>query len=448
MTHLPERLKLAVFRILPFSMEDSMQISGVFRNSAWLVADKIYQAVAGVGVTIMLARYLGPEDFGNLAFVIAFVAIFQVIANLGMDNLILRDIGDDSQSDGTILGTVCAMRLVTGITCWLVGYLAHGIIYGFDAMLTMLVALALASLLFQPAEVIDIWFRSQGKSRHIVLYRVVVYTLSNAVKLLLVLSGASLAAFVSMLVIEFMLYALAFLLAYRALRTQNRWQIDPGLGLAFLKESTPYILSGLSIMIYMRFDQILLKQYLGSAQLGIYAAVMPLATIWYIIPTSLTSSIMPFVAEVRRGSEAAYMQLLGKLMRLYAVFGWFVFLATLIIAPLAVPWLYGPAYAESVVALIIFSLTNLFVGLGMARSLWVVNERKPSVSLYSTLVGAAVCLAGNIVLIPWMGILGCAVVAVLTQFVSSVGTSFLLARPVFVIQIRSMLMPFRTVGAS
>lgn len=443
MIRLPALLWQFLFKIFPFSFEESRLISGVFQNSAWLIADKIYQAVAGVGVTIMLARYLGPSDFGNLAFVITFMAIFQVIANLGMDNLILRDIGDESKSDGAILGTVFTMRLTTGLFCWLIGYIAHGMIYGFDAPLTILMFIALASLVFQSIEVIDLWFRSQGRSKVIVLYRVLVYTISNIIKILLVLYEASLTAFVIMLVVEFTFYALAFLLAYRSLHTKKKWSVNLALGRSYLIESTPYIISGLSIMIYMRFDQILLKEYLGSAQLGIYAAVIPLATIWYIIPTSLTSSIMPFVSEVRRRSEKEYIILLRKVMGLYALFGWIVFISTLLIAPHIVPLLYGPAYDDSVLALIIFSLTNLFVGMGMARSLWIVNERKPSVSLYSTLIGAVVCLFGNIILIPLMGMVGCAIVAVLTQFVSSIGTSFFLTRPVFFIQVQSILKPIQ-----
>jgi len=440
---IPGLLFQILSKFLPFNIEESRLISGVFQNSAWLISDKIYQAVAGVGVTILLARYLGPSDFGNLAFVITFMAIFQVIANLGMDNLMLRDIGDETKTDGAILGTVFTMRLATGLLCWLVGYIAHGLIYGFDAALTVLIFIALTSLIFQSAEVIDIWFRSQGRSKVIVLYRVTIYTFSNIAKVLLVLYEANLTAFVVMLVVEFTLYALAFLHAYRSLRTTKNWSVNFTLGLSYLKESAPYILSGLSIMIYMRFDQILLKQYLGNAQLGIYAAVIPLATIWYIIPTSLTSSIIPFVSEVRRRSEKEYMTLLRKVMRLYAIFGWIVFFCTLLIAPYIVPFLYGSAYDDSILALIIFSLTNLFVGMGMARSLWIVNERKPSVSLYSTLIGAIICILGNIVLIPLLGMLGCAIVAVLTQFVSSIGTSFFLAKPVFFIQIQAIIKPIQ-----
>ena len=94
---IPGLLLQFLSKFLPFNIEESRLISGVFQNSAWLIADKIYQAVAGVGVTILLARYLGPSDFGNLAFVITFMAIFQVIANLGMDNLMLRDIGDEKK---------------------------------------------------------------------------------------------------------------------------------------------------------------------------------------------------------------------------------------------------------------------------------------------------------------------------------------------------------------
>jgi PST family polysaccharide transporter len=43
-----------------------------------------------------VARYLGPGQFGELAYVLAFVAFFQALSLLGLDGLTVRDIARDS----------------------------------------------------------------------------------------------------------------------------------------------------------------------------------------------------------------------------------------------------------------------------------------------------------------------------------------------------------------
>ena len=51
-----------------------------------------------------------------------------------------------------------------------------------------------------------------------------------------------------------------------------------------LVESWPLLLSGISIMVYMKIDQIMLGQILGDESVGIYSAALRISEIWYFIP--------------------------------------------------------------------------------------------------------------------------------------------------------------------
>jgi PST family polysaccharide transporter len=64
--------------------------------------------------------------------------------------------------------------------------------------------------------------------------------------------------------------------------------------LKLLVESWPLILSGLTIILYMRIDQIMLAQMMGNEEVGLYSAVLIFSEIWYFIPTIIVSSIIPF----------------------------------------------------------------------------------------------------------------------------------------------------------
>lgn len=102
--------------------------------------------------------------------------------------------------------------------------------------------------------------------------------------------------------------------------------------------------------------------------------------------------------------------------------------------------LFGSEYASgsSVLAIVVF--TNLFINMGVAQSLWILNEGKSKISLYKTIVGAVVCLIGNFILIPHFGIIGAAISAVLAQVSSTILANVLLSRQIFILQIKSLIL--------
>ena len=60
------------------------------------------------------------------------------------------------------------------------------------------------------------------------------------------------------------------------------------------------------------------------------------------------------------------------------------------------------------------------------------------ISIYKTLVGAIICIVGNILLIPIMGIEGAALVAVISQFTSAVLLNIVFAPKIFKMQLMSI----------
>lgn len=52
-------------------------------NTGWLFADKAMRMAVGVLVGAWMAGYLAPEQFGQTAYVLSFVAFFSVVALSG-----------------------------------------------------------------------------------------------------------------------------------------------------------------------------------------------------------------------------------------------------------------------------------------------------------------------------------------------------------------------------
>lgn len=72
-----------------------------------------------------------------------------------------------------------------------------------------------------------------------------------------------------------------------SLRHQRRY------GRYLLKVGLPLAVSGLSIVIYTRIDQIMIGNYLGEHSVGLYSAAITLSQGWVFVPIALITSMMP-----------------------------------------------------------------------------------------------------------------------------------------------------------
>lgn len=181
-------------RFLPASLRHRLagrvNLHVIIHNSGWLLFDKLVRILLGLLVGAWVARYLGPANFGELAYVLAYIAFFQAIANLGADGIIVRDIARDKNAAPQVLGTAFTLRLGVGLACWLAAIGGMAWSNGFDDPSVSLTALAGGTLIFQAADTIDLWFQSQSQSRRTVVAKLIAYLVSNGVKVGLILMQA------------------------------------------------------------------------------------------------------------------------------------------------------------------------------------------------------------------------------------------------------------------
>jgi O-antigen/teichoic acid export membrane protein len=413
-------------------------LRAIAANTGWLVFDRLIRVLIGLTVGAWIARYLGPARFGELSYVVAFIALFQAAANLGADAVVVRDIARTPERAPAILGTAFWMRLGAGLACWIVAAIVMELIHPGEPEIFWMTLIVGGSLVFQASDTVDLWFQSQTRSRRTVAAKLTAYAISNGVKVVLVVQHAPLVAFAAAMSLDFALAAVGMVIAYRGFRTSERWRAHRATMLELIAECWPFLTAGVGVIVYVRIDQIMLKEFLGERDLGLYSAALPLSQVWNVIPVVLTTSLAPYVARRKLEGEEPYRRALAGIFRLYAACGLAVSLLTAALAPWIVTILYGKTFVRSASVLSIHVLSNVFIYLGVAQNLWIVNERLGRIGLYKSLTGAVVSVVGNWLVIPRFGIVGCAVVYVIANFVSAVGSNWLLAPEMLAMQLRGL----------
>jgi len=422
-------------------LEGRAAVQAIIRNSAWLFADKLVRMVLGIVVGAWMARYLGPELFGNLAYAIALVAIFQAIGKLGLDTIVVRDLARTEAGAAEVLGTTLRLRVVAGLALWALSVLAaYALSSGQDGTV-LLVAIVGCGTLFQAADTVDLWFQSRHENRRTVVPRMLAHLLAHCLRVSAILLGASIEVFAALVAIEVAAGAVFLGLSYRASATAMPWTWSAKRATALLAEAWPLLLSGIAVMIYFRIDQVALAHFRSPAELGVYSAALTLAEAWNFIPTIVAISVAPALSRLRVTDPALYQRRFEQIIRFVGIGTLCAAAATALASPWLVDLFFGEPYAQSaeVLRIAVFSLP--FLSLGVITSLWLANEGMTRVALGRTAFGACIKIAATVMLVPSYGAIGAAIGTVITQFCAALLFHAFLrpTRRLFVVQCRSLI---------
>ncbi len=414
---------------------------GVFQNIAWLFFEHISRMVFGLVVGAWVARYLGAEQFGILSYSIAFVSLFNPLINLGLDSLVVRLIVQESELKDQILGTTFWLKLVSSLLCCSLIFWVR--IYGYSEnsiTFQIITILAIANI-FRSFDIVDFWFRSQVQSKFSVIAKNSAFLLATGFKVLLILLQAPLLAFASAMLLESIGGAIALLMVYHFQECSFSLAWNSSLAKRMLKESWPLILSGLSVVIYLKIDIIMLKEILGEKETGLYAAATKLSEIWYFIPTAIAASVAPSIYAAKKDNAYVYTQKNEKLIILLIRLAIMIAIPISVLSPLIVEVIYGNEYIESASILSVHIWAILFVSMGVSSSIWLLAENLTSISFLRTFMGAVTNIIFNWILIPRYSGLGAAFATAISYMVSGyVGHLFFeKTHQMFVLQSKSLL---------
>lgn len=406
-----------------------MQFSPGFRkyftNTGWLLFERISRAVITLFVCVYVARYLGPSKYGLLSYAISFVGLFSAIATVGLDNIVVRDLVSYEKKRDELLGTTFALKvigsmLLLGIVTLAVRFTAND---NFTNLLILIIALA---TIFQSFNVVDFYFRSRVLSKYAVYARTVSVISSALIMLLLIYFRTGLIYFAAVKLIESVILAIGLITTYAKQKlSMFDWKMKFDISKRLLKDSWPLILAGVAVSIYMRIDQIMIKEMINTKAVGNYAVAVKLSEAWYFIPVAITSSVFPAIVNAKKVGKKLYYE---RLERLYALMTWLaigIALPTTFLANDIVRLFFGVQYHDAAGVLRIYIWAGVFVFLGEASDRYLIAENYTKTSFSRTFIGMIFNVLLNIILIPRYGINGAAIATVLSYFIATFFIGFI-----------------------
>jgi O-antigen/teichoic acid export membrane protein len=377
-------------------------------NTLWLFSEHILRMFSTFLVGILIARYLGPEKFGIFNYVLAFVAIFQVIAKLGLDEIVVRDLVKEPTKTEIYLGTSFWLKLSGGILTFIVILIiSHFTADNFQTFL--FINIIAAGIIFQSFEVIEFYYQATVQAKYITLRRIIHSIFSSIIKIALILFKAELIWFVLVTLFDTILLAMFSWLIYKSQKLPNflrYFKLD--LAKRLLTDSFPLLLGSIAVIIYMRIDQVMIKNMLGDRDLGLYSAAVKIVEVWYIIPMVITRSLFPAIVNAKKMSEELYYKRLQQLFSLLIWIAIFIAIPMSVFSHQIIYLLYGDKYLSATYVLKIYAWSCIFSFFGTARANWLVVENLQNVGLYYVIFGSLTNVILNLIMIKKDGIVGAA----------------------------------------
>jgi O-antigen/teichoic acid export membrane protein len=379
-----------------------------FTNTSWLFIERVVRLLVVLGTGILVARYLGPELFGQLNYATGFVGIFFALTTLGLDEIIVRDLVKDPGKRNELLGTAAVLKFAGSLV--LVMLVAVSALVKDISWLTASMILIIASSeLLRPFMVVDWYYMANVRSKETVMVQMAQVMISAAAKIILVIMKADLIWFAWVYVLEGAALGLGYVILYASGgETVRAWRYTKKMAGYLLGQSWPLIIYGMALYVQAKIDQVMifdvLKDRVGesaaNAEVGQYSNALKMIEALGFLPVIIQKSLAPAITRAHAQSPRLYADRLLNQYRLMFV----MFLATSVplfffAEPLMV-FLFGEEYRPSGFLLKLFAIRLFFTNMGVGKTSFITNESLFKYSLITAVVGAVLNIVMNWFLIP------------------------------------------------
>jgi O-antigen/teichoic acid export membrane protein len=395
-----------------------------FKNTYWLILEKFLRLFAAIFVGALVARYLGPTDLGQLNFAHSFVMIFSIFITLGMDSVAVKAIVDSNHNENSILGTVFGLKLLSGTVSFFIIILLTYLL-GYTQSTKIYIGIVGLIQIIHCFTVLDLYFQAKVKSKMVVISNVISLIVSTILRLAFIFLKLDVFWFISVFTIEALVMTFCFNIAYRSQGVSIlNWSFDKNLAKKLISKSWPLILSGLTVSIYMKVDQLMIKELLNFTELGYYSAALKLSETWYFLPMVISASFFPSLVNSYENKDV-YRKRFQLLYDGLFILSLGLSICTTFISPYLIDLLYGVDYKASATVLSLQIWASVFVFAGVAGGKWFVVNHKEKILMYLTTGSCILNIILNYIFIPKYGINAAAITTIVSQaFSALVGMFF------------------------
>ena len=384
------------------------QIFSMFKNTLYLFAGRISNAVFLFLLTLVVSRQLGPALFGVFSFLTTVVIVASCFANLGLDTWMVREITKDPERGRHYLSNILGLK--TGASLTTIGLILL-IFQSADLPETTrhLLWVTSASILFNSLSQ-TLWH--YGNCFKQFIYHSALWASSNIIKstlgIALVLLYHELEPLVWGVVIA---EAVTLVISFIIIR-KRFGKFAPEFNFPVWKEfigrSRPIAFGVIFSVLYFRLDIVMLQMMTEEKIVGWYSAAYRLFEVTLLLPHSFMLVLFPTLVEEYHGDKLKFKASFQKAVGIFSIIGGGITVGFWLFSHEIITLIYGEKFLPSVGVLNLLSAAVFLFFMNFLLSNTLITSGREMINAWNLVAATTLNVLLNLALIPEYGAEGAA----------------------------------------
>ena len=393
----------------------------IYKNTVYLGVAEVISKILQFVVMLYAANLLSEEHFGKFSFALSLSLIAVILADLGINTLLVREISRSKGLVGKYFANAAAIKIVLSIAAYFVIVGGLNLMnYPNDTRQIVYVIWAF-TILSTFTELFYSVFRAFEMMFYDAFLKVLRMILLTASSLYVLFNGYGVLAFsFTFVLVEFIINIVALCIVLKMfvrLKTRKEFKslIDFSLCKSMFKKALPFGLAFVFGNIYFFIGSVMLSKIKGDIDVAVYSVAYNIALAILFIPTVYTNAIYPVLSRYYKDSKNELKILYEKSFKYLYIVGLPISVGLYFLSARIIFFFYGEKYFGSVIALEIISLylvikfINFLLGTVLSS---IDQQNKRMVGQGFT---ALVNIFLNLLLIPKIGYVGAAWSTLITE---------------------------------
>jgi O-antigen/teichoic acid export membrane protein len=392
------------------------------------IGSTLLLSIFGAFAVRLITTHLGASAFGILVLVQAFVSLAWNASDLGLSQILQRDIARGDQDEGHLLSQALGLRTTLSLVVIPVAAAIGLLVYAHRSdTLKLGLVLLLCSIPFAIAqEVAAAHFTSRLRNSVLAIGSVAQQVIFVGLVLLAVELHRSIIFCIGASFVGSVLYASYTIVAARR-EVKFAPAFDRAMWLSMLRTSTPIGLAYIIGSLYLKADTVILSFLSTTRQIGFYGVSYAIISVFLVLPVILTRTFIPSLV---RSTGDSVESTANAALSFFAIGGTLSATGVMVCGPTVVRLVAGAHFGPSILPLRILGLGLVFIFMtnGLAS---VCLARGNTKSLFKmSLISLILNIVLNIIAIPDLGINGAAGATLICEVIAMAFIMYLVATQV------------------
>lgn len=385
-------------------------LSQIFYNYGLNILRQVFTMVLNFASSVLLARYLGRESFGDYILVIVYAQLTSNIISLGIPTAnAFFGAQKEYQTSTLIVNSMmycCCLLLITPLIYLILYFFEIQYIEYIITITVFLLVNSMLSSVFQGLQDFKKLNSVQG----------IYITLLVSFQGIMVLCDAHLTMFFNgFLLANIFQIILALYFLRKYLLTAHDFNV--------LRKQVAFgiknHLSNIMTMINYRGDMMILEKMLNTLEVGIYNVAVSLVEKIWLLSTTLSSALFPKLSEINKNKREAR-AVVATLSKVVLLVNIFISIVSIFIIEDFITFFYGADYRNAAAPFIILLPGICLMSISRLFSNYLASINRAMINFYASVFIVVVNISLNIILIPDMGIQGAALASTIAYSLNAV----------------------------